>query len=258
MKDYILSILVPIYNEEKTIVDMISRLEATKKVFLETKETNISNVEIIVINDGSIDSTSEYIAKYTNIKIIDLKENVGYGKALKIGFDEAKGDYIAFLDSDGTYRPEELIDLYSSMLSKNGDIIVGSRFLGRRLNMPVHRYIGNNLTSFFFSFISNKKITDVTSGMRLLKKETFRKFRPLPDGLDFSTAITVESIGRHCAYLEIPIRYEERIAKSKLNPVVDSSKIFFTLIRYSFIYFKFKIILLAIFLIIMIGTIAFL
>ena len=132
-KKLLLSVVVPAFNEENTIGDVISRLKVTiQKMDFDS--------EIIVIDDFSSDRTSE-IARDQKIKVYSLRRHMGKGYALRVGFIKAKGEIIATIDSDGSHRPEELPHLLLPILQDKADLVIGSRFLrkkqvdGKRFNL---------------------------------------------------------------------------------------------------------------------------
>lgn len=207
-----ISVIIPAYNEEEGIREIVDRV---------LKQTENLPLELIVINDGSTDATAEIVSKYKEqgVKLINHETNLGYGAALKTGFKSANGDLIAFLDADGTYPPEYLPHLCQTLIKENADIVLGSRFAGERTGMPRHRRFGNKILALFLSWIGNRKITDTASGMRVLKKSILPKLYPLPDGLEFTPAMSTRAIHEHLKVVEVPIPYSERMGRSKLSAI---------------------------------------
>ena len=99
-----LSIVIPAYNEEAGIAETIDRILRIRENVI-SGTLGITDVEVIVVNDASKDRTAEIVARYPDVVLITHKENRGYGGALKTGFESAKGEFIGFLDADGTYPP---------------------------------------------------------------------------------------------------------------------------------------------------------
>ncbi|MBW3015143.1 glycosyltransferase family 2 protein [Candidatus Woesearchaeota archaeon] len=204
-----LSIVLPALNEERAIgktLDRINRMLELSKI----------DAEVIVVNDGSKDRTAE-IAKNKGAKVISHKRNLGYGAALRHGFQAAKGKIICSLDADSTYPPEEIPKLYKIYLKRNVDMVVGSRMLSGAKGMPLIRKIGNKLLATFASIMLKTRIVDLSSGMRVISKEDVSKLFPLTDELDFTVKITLEYAAQKKRILEVPIKYEERKGKSKLS-----------------------------------------
>jgi glycosyltransferase involved in cell wall biosynthesis len=212
-----LRIVIPAYNEEASIGEVIDRTREACK-----------DAEIIVVDDGSTDNTAA-IAKQRNVKVISNPTNYGYGKALKIGFN-CRGDYIeyfAFLDADNTYPPEKILELYNLCKQDNGiDIAVGSRFLGENKGMSVIRKLGNRFFALIVSIYTGKTITDAGSGMRVFRASVLPEFYDLPDGLNFTPGMTVMSLHKGLNYKEIAIEYNERVGESKLNAIKDGYRFF--------------------------------
>lgn len=233
------SIIIPAYNEEKAIASIIERCLEVRAHIIE--ETQINRVEIIVVNDGSTDRTGEIIKRYKKIKVISFEKNKGYGSALKEGIKQARGEIIGFLDADGTCDPMDFINICNTLEQKNADIVVGSR-MNPLSDMPKIRKLGNKLWVWILSFISNKPLSDVASGMRVFRKSIINKLFPLPDGLHFTPAMSTKAIlERDIKIVEIPISYNERLGKSKLNVIKDGIQFLKTIIEISLTYKPFKI-----------------
>jgi glycosyltransferase involved in cell wall biosynthesis len=217
----LLSIVIPAYNEEKGIAAVIDRILKEREHIIAATEGWIQDVEIIVVNDASKDGTQEIVNGYTNVKLINLDENRGYGGALKEGFEQSRGALIAFLDADGTYPPEELANLCRALRMEEADMVIGSRMSGEKSRMPLARYIGNKFFAYFLSWIVGRKITDTASGMRVFRKEILPILFPLPNGLHLTPAMSTQALHQGLKVVEIPIRYEERQGHSKLNVFID-------------------------------------
>ena len=133
----------------------------------------------------------------------------------------SKGSLIAFLDADGTYPPEELANLCRALKVEEADMVIGSRMSGEESRMPLARYIGNKFFAYFLSWVVGRKITDTASGMRVFRKEILPSLFSLPDGLHLTPAMSTEALHNGLKVVEVPIRYEERLGRSKLNVVLD-------------------------------------
>lgn len=201
------TIIIPAYNEENSI-----------KTSIEKVRNSNPNSEIVVIDDGSSDNTNK-ILKELGVKTIKHLTNKGYGAAIKTGFKEAGGDYVAFLDADLTYDPK-YIPIFLEYAKKYGyDCVWGNRFSGNINKMPLIRKIGNKIIGVFFFMATFKKVGDCTCGERLFRRDILKRLdaETLPDDLDFITALTKRIVSRGLKYREIPIDYEEREGSSKLN-----------------------------------------
>ncbi len=124
----ILSVVIPAYNEENGIASIIERVLAAEK---RMPGAGVSELELIVVDDGSHDRTAEQVARYPQVHLIQHPHNKGYGAALKTGFNAARGQLLGFLDADGTYPPEHFPQLCKEVLA-GADLVVGSRRSGGR------------------------------------------------------------------------------------------------------------------------------
>ena len=147
--------------------------------------------------------------------------NQGYGAALKTGFAAARGEWVGFLDADGTYPPEYFPDLYEKATCEEADIVIGSRMAGADSQMPPVRRLGNLLFAGLVSLLSARRITDSASGMRIFKKSILQQIYPLPDGLNLTPVMSTRALHEHLKMVEVPIPYSERVGRSKLSVVRD-------------------------------------
>lgn len=229
-----LSIIIPAYNEEESIGSIIERtLEVRKDL---AKNAGLEDVEVIVVDDGSKDNTKNIAKRYKEIALITYGKNRGYGAAIKEGFKNARGDLLSFLDADGTCDPKFFEGLINSLIKNNADIAIGSR-LGPDSKMPGIRRIGNILYAAVINFFGNTRITDCSSGMRVLKRTALEKLYPLPDGLNFTPAMTCRALmGEGLKIVEVPIKYAERGGKSKLNVIKDGLQFLKTILGMALFY----------------------
>lgn len=224
-----LSIVIPAYNEGMAIEQT---LRQTLKERENLRKAGINKTEIIVVNDGSTDSTEEKIKKFNgkSVRLISHETNKGYGAALKTGFNNARGELIAFYDADGTYPINKLSDLCSCLVEENADMVIGSR-LGKGTKMPKQRYVGNKLFAFFLSFLSSSKVVDIASGMRVFRKKLVHQFNSLPDDLTFTPAMSAEAVHENWKLLYVPISYGRRIGESKLNSFQEGVNYIFSILN---------------------------
>lgn len=236
-----LSIIIPAFNEERGISEVVERTLRVKENLLSAKK--VENIEVIVVNDGSKDRTGEILSKFKEVRQIIHKKNKGYGAALKTGFKESRGNVIIFFDADGTYPPEFIKDLIDTYVESNPDLLIGSRLQTGRNRMPILRYLGNRLYAILLSWLSRAKVSDTASGMRLFRKDVLEKILPLPDGLNFTPAMSTKALFKGLKIKEIPMPYEERMGRSKLNVMIDGVKFLWTILRISFEYSPGRVIL---------------
>lgn len=225
----ILSIVVPAYNEEDSVGQCIERCLTIEP---ELKKLGLEGMEVIIVDDCSKDRTAEIVKGYLDkgVVLIHHKVNRNYGGALKTGFRHARGNYLAFMDADGTYPPEYFPSMIQALLEQNADLVIGSRMAGVESEMPLTRRVGNTLFAGLVTMIGNVRITDSASGQRILKREVLEKLYPLPDGLNFTPVMSTRALHEDLKMIEVPIRYEERAGESKLSVVRDGLRFLFTIL----------------------------
>jgi len=233
-----LSIVIPAYNEEEAIADIIRRCLAERENIV--RETAVEDVEIIVVNDGSHDRTAEIAGQFRDIVLISYEKNRGYGAAIKSGFEKATGTLVAFLDADGTCDPRYFIDMCKKMAEEDADIVIGSRMTPSS-RMPLIRKVGNRFYALLINILGNTSITDSASGMRVIRKSSLRKLYPLPDGLHFTPAMSCRAVlDQNLTIAEVPMTYEERVGRSKLGVVQDGARFLKTIVDIALTYAPFK------------------
>ncbi len=220
-----LSVVIPAYNEENGIADIVSRVMAVQGSLA---RAGVDRLEILVVDDGSRDRTAEITSSIEkdceHVHLIRHPKNKGYGAALKTGFYQARGELIGFLDADGTYPPEYFPQLCKAALDGK-ELVVGSRMAGAESRMPVTRRVGNLFFAGLLSILGRQRITDSASGMRVFKREVLERVYPLPDGLNLTPVMSTRAIHEGIKTAEVAIPYSERVGRSKLS-VFRDGKIF--------------------------------
>jgi glycosyltransferase involved in cell wall biosynthesis len=222
-----LSIVIPAYNEEKGIGEIMERVLA---ICEDLKKSGVAEMELLVVNDGSQDQTEkeakQVAAHHDAVRVITHTVNRGYGAALKTGFANAQGELIGFLDADGTYPPEYFPQLCSEAL-KGSELVIGTRMAGADSQMPLTRRIGNLFFAKLLCLLGWEHVTDTASGMRVFQKEILARLCPLPDGLNLTPVMSTRAVHEGIKMTEVPIPYSERVGRSKLS-VVRDGRIFLT------------------------------
>lgn len=216
-----LSVVIPAYNEEDGICAVLERVLAMRP---RLAEVGVDDLELIVVDDGSADRTAELAAAMSDVRLIRHRTNGGYGAALKTGFAAARGEWIGFLDADGTYPPEYFPHLCRAALAEDADIVIGSRMAGAASRMPFVRRIGNFIFAYLVSLVSAQRVTDSASGMRVFKKAILDRIYPLPDGLNLTPVMSTRALHEQLHIIERPIPYSERNGRSKLSVVRDGMR----------------------------------
>ena len=218
-----LSIVIPAYNEESGIQDIIERVLSTSN---DLAAVDVCLYELLVVDDCSRDNTAQITSNLAEnceqLRLIRHAQNKGYGGALKTGFSQAKGDLIGFLDADGTYPPEYFPQLCQAAMNGK-DLVVGSRMAGAASEMPLTRRVGNLFFAGLLSMLGRQHISDSASGMRVFKRSILERIYPLPDGLNLTPVMSTRAIHEGIQMAEVPIPYSERVGRSKLSVVRDGS-----------------------------------
>ncbi len=222
-----LSIVIPAYNEENGIVEIMERVLRVKE---DLAKAGVQEMELLVVNDGSRDKTADVagqvVLRNPCVRVISHSKNRGYGAALKTGFANASGDLVGFLDADGTYPPEYFPQLCKEILEGKADLVIGSRMAGAESKMPLTRRVGNVIFANLLNVLGWQRITDSASGMRVFKSEILRKLSPLPDGLNLTPVMSTRAVHEGVRMTEVAIPYSERVGRSKLS-VIRDGRIFF-------------------------------
>ena len=208
------SLIIPAYNEEKAIQTVV--------------EEYLPYVhEIIIVDDGSTDSTFAIAACIANDKVMVIQHdrNRGQAAALRSGVAHASCEVLIFIDADCTY-PARYIPEFIKKIEQGYDLVLGSRQINNR-NMPVLNRLGNVLLSSLVSWILGTTIHDSQTGYRAFRREMFEKFDVEAKGLEFFTKMTVKAAKCGCRIAEVPVEYRTRVGISKLLPIKDGLKMFF-------------------------------
>ncbi len=161
------SIIIPVYNEEKTIKELILRVR---------KSACPIGKEIIVIDDGSFDKTGEILEELKNqlgFILIRHQKNLGKGSAVKTGFLVASGDIVLIQDADLEYNPDEYSKLLGPILEGRADVVLSSRFVGGSAHRVLYfwHYLGNRFLSWLSNVFTGLNLTDMESGYKVFRKE---------------------------------------------------------------------------------------
>jgi len=235
-----LSIIIPVFNEEKTISEVLTKLERVK----------FSNIqkEIIVVDDGSTDATASVISNFqfpiSNFKMIRHKKNIGKGAAVKTGIKNSTGNYIVIQDADLEYDPQDIPKLMRYIISNKAEVVYGTR-LNRMPNFSKEErtarfllhYIGNRFLSLIASILYGQWITDMETCYKLFPKKALAGIVLKSKRFDFEPEITAKLLKRGYKIHEIPITTNPRGYNEgkKLNTFKDGGIAFFTLLKYRFV-----------------------
>ncbi|MBS3083587.1 glycosyltransferase family 2 protein [Candidatus Pacearchaeota archaeon] len=226
-----LSIIVPVYNEEKTIATILKRLISVK--------LGVSK-EIIIIDDGSKDKSLERINLFKDNKKKDIsvkivsKTNRGKGSAIREGIKIATGEIITIQDADLEYDPSDYLKLIEEI--KKGHLVVyGSRFLKKHKPLYKIYFYGNKFLTFLTQVLYNSKITDMETCYKMFKKEVIKSLSLNSNGFEIEPEITAKILNKGIIIKEVPIKYSPRnIKEGKKINWIDGLQAIILLIRMRF------------------------
>jgi glycosyltransferase involved in cell wall biosynthesis len=226
-----LSIIVPVYNEKNTIKEILRRLRLVDL-------GNDIDKEIIVVDDGSTDGTSDILKmeEDSSVRIIKHPANKGKGSAVRTGFNQSSGDLIVIQDADLEYDPEELPKLLKPVLSGKAEVVYGSRFTGERRNMLFWHYLGNRVLSLVTDVLYNTTISDMETGYKLFTAQALKDIKIKARGFEFEPEITAKILKKGIRIYEVPISYTGReYQEGKKITWKDGFGALWALIKYRFI-----------------------
>jgi len=201
-----LSVIIPCYNEEKTLRIIIERVLKFNEI----------EKEIIIIDDCSTDNSKSIIQELSNlnpeIRALYLDKNSGKGAALKKGFQEVEGDIVLIQDADLEYDPKDYSALIKPFKYTDADVVYGSRFMGGeyvRLHFFWH-YVANKLLTFTTNIVTNLNMSDMETGYKLFKKSAIQSINVKEKSFGIEPEITVKLARKKFIFYEVPISYQGR------------------------------------------------
>lgn len=211
-----LTIVMPAYNEEDGLAATMDHLLKM------TPEFPIEDIEIVLVDDGSTDKTSEIASRYEQIHLIRHPRNQGYGASLKTGIRHASHDVICIIDADNTYPVEMIPTLFQHMHDIEADMVVGAR-TGEDVNIPLIRRPAKAVLRQLANYVVEDEIPDLNSGLRLFRrKSALVFFSILPNQFSFTTTITLAMLINGYTVDYVPINYHARMGRSKIKPIRDT------------------------------------
>lgn len=214
MKDEDVCILIPTLDEEETIGGIIR----------EFKSEGFENIFVI---DGNSEDSTRKIAKREGTRV-EAQRGKGKGTAVKQAFELMDDEIIVMIDGDGTYSPSEVRKLLAPIINGEAEHVIGNRFAYGGAFAKLHR-IGNWVLNNIFGFGYGVRLNDILSGYRALTRDAMKKMNLEKKGFEIEAEMAIESVKKGIRIKEVPIKYEKRRGKSKLNFVRDGSKIAYTL-----------------------------
>ena len=227
-----LSIVVPCYNEEKTLLTCINRVLAIKDDDL--------MLEIIIVDDCSTDGSliiaKELESTHPEVKVVEHPVNKGKGAALRTGFSQANGDFVAIQDADLEYDPMDLRRLIRPLLAGRADVVIGSRFLsyGEHRVLYFWHYLGNRFLTFLSNMFTDLNLTDMESCYKIFNKRIIDKVAIQEDRFGFEPEIIAHIAHMGVSIYEMGISYHGRTySEGKKIGVKDGLRALYCIIRYN-------------------------
>lgn len=223
-----LSILVPVYNEENTVGEVLSKISKVKF------PSNIQT-EIIVVDDGSTDHTAQKLTKVDNAQIYWQKHS-GKGAAIKNALGRAKGDYCIVQDADLEYDPQEIPKLLEPILRNSAKVVYGSRNLKINPRSSLAFFWGGVFLSKLINLLHTTKLSDESTGYKLIETKLFRALNIQANGFEFCPEITVKILKKGIKIWEVPISYKPRdFEAGKKIRATDGLIAIWTILKFSLI-----------------------
>ncbi|MFC1646662.1 glycosyltransferase family 2 protein [Patescibacteria group bacterium] len=224
-----LSIIIPVFNEEKTVEKVLSQVFAQK--------TPGWNKQVIVVDDGSKDKTRDKLKNWeTKCQVFYQKKNHGKGRAVSTAFKYIKGDIVMIQDADLEYPPSNYPVLLKPFENENVDVVYGSRFLGAHLSTMFVYAMGNKFVTLITNILYNTNITDMETGFKVFRKDVIKEIVINAKRFDFEPEFTAKVLKNGYQIYEVPISYYGRkFSEGKKLTWRDGIMAFWTLIKYRFI-----------------------
>jgi len=225
LDDFLLSVVIPVYNEEATLAEIVRRVQATPY-----------RKEIILVDDCSTDRSPEILKdlKAENIHVFTHDKNRGKGAALRTGFSHASGDILLIQDADLEYDPSEYPRLLRPILDGHADVVYGSRFLGgpQRVHLFWHR-LGNQLITLLSNMLTNLNLSDMETCYKVFKADVVRRIKIKSNRFGIEPELTAKIARMRCRIYEVPISYYGRdYAEGKKITWLDGLAAIFHIIRF--------------------------
>jgi dolichol-phosphate mannosyltransferase len=201
-----LSIVIPAYNEERFIGTLLEQIRA-----VDLQALGIAK-QIIVVDDCSTDRTAQIAAAVPDVTLKRMAVNGGKGRAVRAGIELATGDYLIIQDADLEYDPNDYVPMLQALLSGRGDVVYGSRYLGRgrHANQSLAAYLGGRSLSLAAWIFTRRYLTDTVTALKLFHRRTLAAIPLETSGFELDHEITAKVARRGARIVEVPIHYAPR------------------------------------------------
>ena len=225
-----LSVIVPVYNERNTVVEVLRRMRAVEL------PDGIER-EIIVIDDGSNDGTRDVLRQLgdSTVRILMHEGNRGKGASVRTGLALATGEYVLIQDADLEYDPDDWPRLIAPVIRGRARVVYGSRFTGERRNMLLLHWIGNRMLSLVTNVLFNSTLSDMETCYKLVDRTLLNDLALRSDHFDIEPEITAKILKRGIRIYEVPISYMGReLDEGKKITWRDGFAALWTLVKFRF------------------------
>ena len=226
-----LSVIVPVFNERNTLVEIVRRMRSVEL-------PDGIEVEIVVVDDGSTDGTRDVLRQLgdSTVRVVTHGNNKGKGAAVRTGFEHASGDYVLIQDADLEYDPEDWPRLINPVLRGKARVVYGSRFTGERRNMLFLHWVGNRFLSLATNVLYNTTLSDMETCYKLIDRSLLEGITLHAERFDIEPEITAKILKRGVRIYEVPISYTGReFDEGKKITWRDGVTALYTLIKYRFV-----------------------
>ncbi len=231
-KNTLLSIIIPVFNEETHIEEVLNKIKAVRL------PENVGR-EIIVIDDGSSDRTPQILKKFMSDNVISVHSsalNYGKGSAIRIGIKKAKGDIILIQDADFEYDPDDYTRLIEPILSGKTKVVYGSRFKGKITGMKPIYLLANKILTFLANILYRANITDEATCYKVFSSDVINNLDLKCRRFEFCPEVTAKLLKLGYRIHEVPISYRSRsVAEGKKISWRDGFSAAWTLVKYRFV-----------------------
>jgi glycosyltransferase involved in cell wall biosynthesis len=228
LADPLLSVVMPVYNELRTVEEIVGRVLAVPL-----------RIELVAVDDASTDGTRELVerlARERGFRLLRQEQNRGKGAAVRRGIAEAKGDVIVIQDADLEYSPEEYPELVDLIVRGKADAVYGSRFIGRHRCFLFTHYLANLFLNLVTNVLYNTTMTDMETCFKAVRADLLKSLELKSDRFGIEPEITAKLFKRGARVYEVPITYEGRdYAEGKKISWKDGFPALWTLVKYRFV-----------------------
>ncbi|MDD5195395.1 MAG: glycosyltransferase family 2 protein [Candidatus Omnitrophica bacterium] len=229
-----LSIIIPVYNEQSTVKEVVGRICALALPL---------EKEIIIVEDGSSDESPEIVAELARlhpdiIKVYVSLINLGKGCAIRTGLVLATGDIILIQDADLELNPEEYPQLLAPILQGKTDVVYGSRFKNKSNKIPLTPRLANFFLTFLTNILYKSSLSDMATAYKVFRRDIVKNIRLTSTGFEFEPEITAKLLLLGHKIIEVPISYDPRsVLEGKKINWRDGFKYTYALLKYRFLSF---------------------